>query len=239
MNQIQILGHTIHNLSINEALDWIDLFIRAGKPHQIVTVNSLMLLDAKKDPVLARIIDKADLAVPDSSGMRLASFYQGTPLQELIPGIELMLRLCERAGERGYRIFLLGSAPGTAARAARRLREDFPGLLIAGTATGYFSPQEEPRLLQTIRNAHPHILFAGLGSPHQEKWIAANLSTLGVPVAMGIGGSLDVLSGRLRRAPDWMRRLGLEWLFRVTQEPRRLPRILRLPQFAFKVFTQS
>jgi N-acetylglucosaminyldiphosphoundecaprenol N-acetyl-beta-D-mannosaminyltransferase len=130
-------------------------------------------------------------------------------------------------------VFLLGGAEGIAEAAAERLREAVPGLEVAGTQHGYFGPEDEPALIARIRDARPAVLFVAFGIPRQEKWIRAHMDELGVPVCIGIGGSLDVISGRLQRAPVWMRRCGLEWLFRVCQEPWRLPRLKALPQMAW------
>ena len=151
-----------------------------------------------------------------------------------LPGVEFIQELCAVAARSGRPIYLLGAAPGVAQSAADILAARHKGLAIAGVRDGYFTPEQEPAVLDEIRCAAPGALLVALGVPRQEFWIAAHLAELGVPVAMGVGGSFDVLSGRLRRAPGWMRTFHLEWLYRLVQEPWRWKRMLSaLPTFAF------
>jgi len=216
-----------------------------------------MCLEAEQDQELRQIIDRAALVVPESSGMLWASRALGYPLKEFTPGVDLMGALCGMAQESGHSVFLLGSAQGVAEEAGDVLRQRYPGLKIVGTYHGFFTsphpksprrPQAERRVrqdlsesevLQLIRQSKPVFLFVGMGMPAQEKWIARNLEALGVPVVMGVGGSFDVLSGRLKRAPAWMRRRGIEWLYRLAQEPWRWRRIAQLPVFAWHVLKQK
>jgi len=142
----------------------------------------------------------------------------------------MMQELCGVAVRLGKPIALLGAAPGVADEAARKLQEMYPGLQVVYTHHGYFTPEEEPDIVRAIREARPAVLFVAMGIPKQEKWIKAHLDELQVPVSMGIGGSLDVLAGRVPRAPLWMRRCGLEWLYRTMREPKRLPRLAALPK---------
>ena len=150
-----------------------------------------------------------------------------------------MLKICALAETRGHSLFLLGSAPGVAESAGRVLMQRFPALKLVGAYHGYFEDSEEPSLIALIRGAKPSLLFVGMGMPAQEKWIARNLRALNVPVVMGVGGSFDVLSGKLKRAPAPIRRLGIEWLFRLSQEPWRWRRIAQLPVFAWRVIKES
>ena len=198
-----------------------------------------MLLAAQEDHELHRILEEAALVVPESSGILWASRVLGEPLREFSPGIDLMLAICRMAKEKGHPAFFLGSSPGVADAAARSLQGEFPGLKISGTHHGYFKTDEEPAVLELVRRAKPDLLFVGMGMPAQEKWIAKHLESLEVPVVMGVGGSFDVLSGRLRRAPRFMRRAGIEWLYRLTQEPWRWRRIAQLPVFAWKVLQEK
>jgi N-acetylglucosaminyldiphosphoundecaprenol N-acetyl-beta-D-mannosaminyltransferase len=149
-----------------------------------------------------------------------------------------MLELCREAAENGRSVFLLGAAPSVADAAAQVLAGRYPGLKLAGAQHGYFKVSEETDVIARIRRAAPDLLFVGMGMPAQEKWIAKNLQALGVPVVMGVGGSFDVLSGRVGRAPLWMRRAGVEWLYRLVREPWRWRRIAQLPVFAWKVIRQ-
>jgi N-acetylglucosaminyldiphosphoundecaprenol N-acetyl-beta-D-mannosaminyltransferase len=204
-------------------------------PSQIVTLNALMFNLALHDDALAGIIKRAALIVPESSGICWAiSFLSGAKTLRL-PGIDLLHDLCRQAVVEGWRIYLLGAQPGIAEKAAEELQRLYPGLTVAGTQHGYFSPAEEQSVIQKIAAARPRILFAGLAIPHQEQWLAAHREELGVPLIMGVGGSYDVISGNLRRAPSWMQRCGIEWVYRTLQQPWRLLRIKDLPVFILNV----
>jgi len=195
-----------------------------------------MFLAAQEDPELHEILEKSALIVPESWGIRWASRLLGHPLAQFTPGIDFMLEICRAAEAGGHSVFLLGSAPGVTEEAGDALSQRYPGLKIVGTGHGYFQAPEEPSVIRRIREKKPSHLFVGMGMPAQEKRIARNLAALGVPVVMGVGGSFDVLSGRLRRAPAWIRRVGIEWSYRLVQEPWRWRRIAQLPVFAWKVW---
>lgn len=181
----------------------------AGRcPAQIVTLNALMFNMAVRDPSLAGVIGKAAFVVPDSAGIAWAVRFLKRTAVTRLPGIDLIHHLCRMAAREGKRVFLLGAGPGVADAAAQKLTEQYPGLVIAGTHHGYFAPAEEPSVVQKVRDAKPDILLVALAIPRQETWIAANLAALGVPVVMGVGGSFDVISGRLKRAPRWVQRGG-------------------------------
>ena len=198
-----------------------------------------MLLAAEHDKELRRILDQASLVLPESSGILWASRVLDAPLAEFTPGIDLMLAICRMAAEKGHPAYLLGSAPGTAETAGRILAERFAGFSVVGTHHGYFGTAEEASVIENIRRTKPSILFVGMGMPAQEKWIARHLAALEVPVVMGVGGSFDVLSGKLRRAQPVMLRAGIEWLYRLAQEPWRWRRIAQLPVFAWKVLNEK
>ena len=235
-DSIQIFGCRIDRLTYATALERVRSFMASSRPHQIVTANPLMLMDARLDQELTEVINAADMVVPESSGIRWASQQLGTPLDVFLPGIDLFLGMCRMANEDGLSVFLLGAEPGVADKAAVSLRGNFPELHIAGTHHGYFaSPQEEAAVVEIIRALCPDMLFVAMSVPKQEKWIRSHLDELNVPVVMGVGGSFDVISGRLRRAPLWMREFGLEWLFRTLQQPWRINRLLRLPLFVWKI----
>jgi N-acetylglucosaminyldiphosphoundecaprenol N-acetyl-beta-D-mannosaminyltransferase len=195
-----------------------------------------MLLAASKDAALGDIINSAALVVPESSGIFWASQQLGTPLKAFVPGIDLFLSLCDLARDTGRTVFLLGAKPGIAEQAAGKLWAMFPGLRIVGTHHGYFaSLSDEQGAIDRIKATKPDFLFVAMNVPRQEKWIRLHLNELQASVIMGIGGSFDVISGGLKRAPQWMRDLGLEWLFRTAQQPWRLKRIIHLPVFAWKI----
>jgi len=237
--RINLLGAPVDALSLDGAVERVAAFVADGRPRQVITLNPEILYRAYYDGALMNLLKAADLVTADGVGIVWAARVAGTPVPERVTGIDLMLRLMPRAAREGWRIFLLGAAPGVAAEAARRLVGQYPGLVIAGTRHGYFKPDEEGAVVEEIRRAAPHLLFAALGAPKQEWFIARHKEALGVPVAMGVGGSFDVLAGRVKRAPLWMRRLHLEWLGRLLMEPSRWRRMLVLPRFARLVWSRA
>jgi len=239
LSRLNILGARVDAVSFADAVARVDQYLSEAQPHHIITGNTLMLLDAQHDRALRAVLEHSALVVPESSGIYWASRRLRQPLKEFVPGIDFMLALCRLAAERGDSIYLLGAKPGVARRAADELERRFPTLRIVGAEHGYFAAAETGAVIQRISVAAPGILFVGMSVPGQEKWIAEHLRALGVRVVMGVGGSFDVLSGNLQRAPQWMRRLGIEWLYRLMQEPWRWRRIARLPIFALKVLRST
>ena len=175
----------------------------------------------------------AGLVLPDGAGLIGALKLIGTPIQERIPGVEFTEHLCRRAAYEGWRVWMLGGAPGVAETAAERLAEKFPGLTVSGTCDGFFKPEDTDEICSAIRRAETDILFVGLGVPKQEYWLEEYLGKTGAVVGMGIGGSMDVISGRLTRAPKIWQKVGMEWLYRVIQEPWRWRRLTKLPLFVW------
>jgi N-acetylglucosaminyldiphosphoundecaprenol N-acetyl-beta-D-mannosaminyltransferase len=234
--QVTILGIRVHNVTYEEALQQMDEFVRSGEPHHVVTVNPEFIMAARKDPDFARILNEADLALPDGQGLLWASRILGSPLRERVTGVDALTRLAALAAEKRYSVYLLGAAEGVAEEAASQLGHRHPGLPVVGTYAGSPSPEEEEDIVSLVRRANPHILFVAYGAPKQEKWIERNLARLGVPLAMGVGGAFDFISGRATRAPRSFQRVGLEWLYRLIRQPWRWRRMLALPRFAWLVF---
>ena len=230
---VELLGVPVHRTDVAAALHRITQFIEEGAPHQVVTPDSSALVRAQRDPELMDILQSADLVTADGAGLVWMAKVMGLPLWERVSGVDLMDHICELAAEKGYSIYLLGAAPGVAEAAAAKLQERHPGLKVVGTMHGYFPEDREPEIVRGIAQARPDILFVALGVPRQEKWIRRHLDELSVPVAIGVGGSFDVISGRLKRAPLLMQRWGLEWLWRALREPSRLPRLVALPRFVW------
>jgi N-acetylglucosaminyldiphosphoundecaprenol N-acetyl-beta-D-mannosaminyltransferase len=233
--RIEILGTGVDPVTLEEAVIICAGFAESGAPHVVITVNPEAVENARRDAEFARVLREADLLVADGAGIVWASRRLGMPVPERVAGIDLLLRLSAVAASHGYGVYLLGARPGVASNAAHALAAQYPGLRIAGTMHGYFQPSEEAGVLAGIRRASPHVLFVGTGSPRQEKWMARHREALNVPVAMGVGGSFDVLSGEVRRAPLWMRSSGLEWLYRLGTQPARWRRSLSLAAFALRV----
>ena len=230
---IRLLGVRITPVSMDVALERVRGFIADGTPRMILTSDASGMMQAREDSELRDIMDEADLVTPDGQGVVLASRLLDMPVAERVSGVDMVQKLCEVAAEVGRSVFLLGGAEGVAEKTAENLCAAVPGLQVAGVQHGYFGPEEEPEIIRVIREAKPAVLFVAFGIPKQEKWISAHRHELGVPVCIGVGGSFDVISGRLKRAPLWVRRCGLEWLFRVLQEPKRLPRLKALPRIAW------
>lgn len=226
-----MLGLNIDRVNMDEALAVIDQFIARRQPSHVVTADSSMVVIAKEDPELYAIIERADLVTPDGAGVVWASRLLGQPIRDRVSGVDLVSRICERSVNGGSSVFFLGAAPGIADEAAARLRAKYPGAQIVGTRHGYFSAAEEPAVVEEIRAAAPDVLFVAFGIPKQEKFIDRNKAAMGVPVCIGIGGSFDVHSGRVRRAPVWMQQAGFEWLFRLIQNPSKLSKVMKLPRF--------
>ena len=201
--------------------------IREGRFTHVLTVNPLMLDQTLADPELSKILREADFCVPESAGILLIARLKGMPIKERVPGTDLMLELCSLAAANGWPVVLYGGKPGVAEAAKNALTERFPALKVAGVFQGYPSKEEEARALEEIKAIRPKVIFVALGVPAQEKWITRNKNILDGALSLGVGGSLDVLSGTLKRAPLWMRQLDFEWLFRLWQEPWRFLRVLR------------
>lgn len=232
---VHFLGIPVHNVDSRESLQILDAFIRERKPRQVVTVNPEFVMAARRDAAFRDVLLRADLSLPDGVGLLLGARILGTPLKERVTGVDTVLRVAALAAERGYRLYLLGAAPGVAEEAAARLMQAYPGLRIAGTYAGSPAPEEEDAIVARVTAAAPDVLFVAYGAPKQDLWIARNLGRLGVPVAMGIGGAFDFIAGRAKRAPLWMQRMGLEWLHRLIHQPWRWRRMLALPRFLFTV----
>lgn len=239
MKKVKILGVEVAKLTLTQAVETIQKFIEEGDPHLVVTANPEIVMMANRDREFAKVLAEADLITGDGTGVVWASRHLGDPLPERVTGIDLLNSLLPLAAGEGYRVYLLGAAPGIAERAAGMMKDAFPGLNIVGTHHGYLNPELEKKLLEDIKIKQPHLLFVAMGAPKQEKWIASHRREIGVPVSIGIGGSLDVWAGQVDRAPRWMQERGLEWLYRIIKQPSRLRRAAAIPQFVWSVYKQG
>lgn len=201
---------------------------------QVVTMNAEMAYAATQDKAFFEILQQADVIIPDGIGVVWALGHAGIKVARL-PGVELVEALFRAAPTAGLRLAILGSSPETLAAFEAQIPERFGDNPLVYRQDGYFKPAEETRIIEELRQSQAQILFVALGVPRQEAWIARYRKELGIPVIMGVGGSFDVLSGRLQRAPVWMRKAHLEWLYRLYQQPSRWRRMLALPQFVMKV----
>ena len=221
---------------MNQTMELARLYMMGKRCHQIATVNPEFVMSAAKDPQFMRVLQNADLCIPDGIGLVYASRWMGTLLPERVAGSELVYNLAEQAAQSGWRLFLLGAAPGVADQAASRFRELYPALEIAGTYAGSPDISQNEAIVSLINQSEADLLFVAYGAPNQDKWIARNQDVLStVRLAIGVGGSLDFVTGRSQRAPRWLQKLGLEWFYRLIKEPWRWRRMLALPQFAIRV----
>ena len=222
---VAVLGVPFDHVTIDDAIGRIEAMIASRQPHYVVTANVDFLVQAHRDVELRRILLDADLVLCDGTPILWASRWLGNALPERVAGSDLAPALMRTAAQKGYRVFFLGAAPGVAAQAAERLQQQYPGINIVGHYAPPFAnllEMDHEQIAQRIRAAQPDLLLVSFGCPKQEKWIAMHHRALGVPVAIGVGATIDFLAGRLSRAPAWMRRSGTEWVYRLAQEPRRL-----------------
>jgi len=233
---IPILGVPVHAVTAQEALSLVERFMAEPRLHQIATVNPEFVMAAQEDAEFRRILNAADLCLPDGVGLLYAARRLGRRLPERVPGSAFVYQMAERAAARGWPLFLLGAAPGVAEAAAGILRDRYPSLCVAGTYAGSPDPAENEAIVGRVNDSGAALLFVAYGAPKQDKWIDRNRTALAtVRVAVGVGGSLDFVAGRAVRAPQWMQNAGLEWLHRLYKEPWRWRRMLALPRFALKV----
>ncbi len=219
---INIRGIRLTNLGAEDAQNAIDAALIAKAPVQIAFVNADCVNLAASDPIYRETLAGMDWVFTDGIGMKIAGKMLGQPVRENVNGTDLFPRLCAQFASSGHRVFLLGAKPGVATQVAAWAAASFPGMIIAGTQDGYFDEAETDRVLRTIRQSGADVLFVAMGAPRQEKWIRQYAAKTGATVTLGVGGLFDYYSGNIPRAPLWMRRLGLEWIFRLIQEPGRL-----------------
>lgn len=234
-----ILGCKLDDVGTEEATERIVAFARRDDAAQVVTLGTEMIVYAQRDARFRAIVNASALSLCDTVGVLWAARRKGARIAGRVAGVDLIERLGDAAARDALAVYLLGGAEGVAQSAAESLRARYPQLRIAGTRNGYFTPSESAGIAQAIRRSGARILLCGLGFPAQEFWLAEHLRDTGCGVGIGVGGSFDVLSGRLRRAPAAWRGLGLEWLYRLASEPRRWRRQLALPLFVLLVVCEA
>ena len=232
---MEILGCRLDTVDATEAATQIMALARQDSGAQIVTLGTEMVVHAQRDERFRAIVNASALSLCDTVGVLAVARRRGATLRDRVTGVELIDELCRHSAPEGLPVYFLGGAPGVAADAAAILEAMHPGLNVAGTRDGYFRAEETADVVAQIRASGAKILFVGLGFPRQEFWIHEYLSETGCGVGIGVGGSFDVISGRIDRAPTIMRRLGLEWLYRLIKEPHRWRRQLALPYFVWLV----
>jgi N-acetylglucosaminyldiphosphoundecaprenol N-acetyl-beta-D-mannosaminyltransferase len=233
---LYVLDVPVHPVTSVEAIALVAAFMSQSRLHQIATVNPEFVMAAQRDAKFHRILTQADLCLADGIGMLMAARWLGQPLPERIAGSDFVYQVVGLAAENSWPLFLLGAAPGVAEDAATRFQARFPELSIAGAYAGSPVLSENEHIVQRINDSKAEILFVAYGAPRQDKWIDHNRHTLtNVKVAIGVGGSLDFVTGQATRAPQWLQNFGLEWMHRLYKEPWRWRRMLALPQFTFRV----
>jgi len=236
---VSIYGIPVSKMNMQQTVEHLTRVVESRTPSQVITANPIMVMAALENPEYMDMMKKAELIVPDGTGLVWAAQYVGTPVAERVPGIDLMHQLF-RVGERkGWKVYLLGAAPEVVQTAAKRIRELYPRLEIAGVRDGYFREEQDEEVVREVSQSGADILLVARSADKQEPWIGKYKSRLGVPVMMGVGGSFDILAGKLRRAPVLFQKLRLEWFYRLLQEPSRYKRMLVLPKFAWKVIREK
>ena len=231
----------IDRVTMDQAVALCERYIDTKTPMQNVAINAAKVMALRDDPALQLIVRGCELVTADGVAIVWASRLLGDPLPERVNGTDLMHRLLGLAEEKGYRIYILGAKQPVLQRAVARIREDHPALLVAGYRDGYFDDSEAMAVAREIEQACPDILFVAISSPRKEFFLGRYRAVMNVPLVLGVGGSIDIVAGITKRAPVLMQRLGLEWLFRIVQEPRRMfGRYLRTnPRFILMVARET
>ena len=233
---VKILGVPVHPLTMNESVAVLEEKLQKKEQAFVVTANAEIIMMCQQDKEYNNIVsEKADLVLPDGAGAVWAGRYLGNEVPERVAGFDLYNQLLKLSADKGYKAYFFGGAPGVAEAAKDKAEELYPGVQIVGCRNGYFAEAEEEAIIKEINDAAPDMLFVALGAPKQEKWLVKYRNQLKPRVLMGIGGSFDVLAGKMERAPKWMQEASLEWAFRLYKQPSRFMRMLALPKFVLKV----
>lgn len=239
-DKVNILGIKIDKVNIEQAADTIMGYTREdGEAKAVYTPNSEIVMQGYRSQEIRNILNDAELLTADGIGVVYASKILKNPIDERCAGYDVARALLEKMGKAGNSVYLFGSKPGVAEAAAENMRREYPGLVIAGCADGYFDEDKEKQIIADINIKKPDVLFVCLGAPKQEKWIYAHKKELNCKVCMGLGGSLDVFAGTVERAPEFYQNHGIEWLYRLMKQPKRFFRMLDLPKFGFTVLLKG
>lgn len=233
---VKILGVPVHPLTMNESVVILEEKLQKKEQAFVVTANAEIIMMCQQDKEYNTIVsERADLVLPDGAGAVWAGRYLGNEVPERVAGFDLYNQLLKLSADKGYKVYFFGGAPGVAEAAKNKAEELYLGVQIVGCRNGYFTEAEEEAIIKEINDAAPDMLFVALGAPKQEKWLVKYRNQLKPRILMGIGGSFDVLAGKMERAPKWMQEASLEWAFRLYKQPSRFMRMLALPKFVLKV----
>lgn len=235
---VSILDVNIDRVSMDEAVKRVESFLESDKFNMVFTPNAEIVMAARKDSFLMKLLNDADLVIPDGVGVVLASKINGTPVKEKVAGFELLKNLLMESDKKGYKIYFFGGKPGIADKAIHNVKKDYKNINFVGSRNGYFKDKDEQTIIDDINKSNADILFVALGAPRQEYWIYKNRDKIKIKVAIGVGGSFDILAGEAKRAPKIFIKLGLEWFYRLLKEPWRYKRMMELPKFAMCVIKE-
>ena len=239
-DKVNILGVKVDKVNVSEASDKIIGFIESGdKGRSVFTPNSEIIMMAYRDESFRELLNSSDLLTADGIGVVYASKIVKNPIKERAAGYDIACETLEKLSKKGGSLYLFGSKPGVAEKAGENITKKYPGIRIAGYSDGYFNEEKEKTIIENINRANPDLLFVCLGAPKQEKWIYEHKNELKAGVCLGIGGSLDVFAGTVKRAPEFFTKHGIEWLYRLMKQPSRFVRMLDLPRFGFKVLLKG
>jgi len=233
--KVHIFGIPFSKMSMKETVEYLTEAILAKRQQHVITANPIMIMSALEDAKYESMMKKADLIVPDGSGVVWAANKGGEPVTERVTGFDLLHELLRVGEKHHWKIYLLGTSQEIIEAAAKKLQLQYPQVRIIGYRNGFFGADQDQEVIEQISQHEPDLLFVARGATTQEPWIIQHRAQLNSSLIMGVGGSFDVISGKLQRAPQWIQNLKLEWLFRLIQEPKRLPRMLVLPKFMLKV----
>lgn len=237
--RIEVLGVPVDCVNMNQSLEIVERMVAGEKPEVIYSVNAEIVIMAQDNPVLLGLLREGGLLIPDGVGLLFAAKILQLGHLEQVPGCELMPAICDLAAKKGYRVFLYGASPDANRKTQEVLIERFPGIKIVGCRDGYVSNEEMPQLVNQINTSGAQILFVALGCPRQELWIGKYLPQLNVKVCQVVGGTFDVIAGRVKRAPRFFIKMHLEWFYRLAMQPKRILRQVALPRFVFQVIKRK
>ena len=235
MGKINILGVKIDTVNMNEAVEKVKLFLESDCVNAVYTPNSEIMMAAYRDEKFRAVLNSAEMIIADGVGVVHASKILKRPLPERVAGFDLALKTLEMASDGSKSVYFFGGKPGVCELATENLKKKYPDLNVIGFSDGYFDAEKEKKIIEDIKDKKPDILFVCLGAPKQEIWISEHKEELGVKLLLGVGGTLDVLAGTVKRAPEFFQKRGLEWLYRITKQPKRWKRALDLPKFGLTV----
>lgn len=234
-DRVMILGIPVDRMTMAQTMAKLEEFVASGKPHFIITADAAGLVQAQDDLEYRALYGRADIITADSAGVLWAAKRAGKPIAERVSGVDIVDNACALSANKGYRIFFLGSEPGVAELAAEKMKRKHPGCNIVGARHGYFPKESDSVVAAEVAEADPDFLFVAMGIPRQEKFIVSTMPVIGARVAIGVGGSLDVFSGKVKRAPVLCQKLKIEWLWRTIQNPSKLAKVKLLPEFVSRV----